>query len=76
MDVQEVLKGLLSTLISLVIFIVFAIVYFIVLLFVISFAADVVFDVGVSTNYAVIGATLLTAATLIGGGSLKFFVSE
>ena len=76
MEHSGFLKGMLSTLISLIIFIILAIVYFIVILFIIKVSADLVFDTNITADYAALGAAVLTAGTLIGGGSLKFLGSE
>jgi len=72
MDANSTVGKLVSTLISLVIFIIFAIIYFIVILFIMKVAGELVFDV-ISGDSALMGAAILTAGTLIGGGSLKFF---
>jgi len=76
MDLTGFLKGMVSTIISLIIFIILAIIYFIVILFIIKVSADLVFDTTITADYATLGAAILTAGTLIGGGSLKFLGSD
>ena len=76
MDANSTVGKLVSTLISLVIFIIFAIIYFIVILFIMKVAGNLVFDDDIMGNSAIIGAAILTAGTLIGGGSLSFFGKE
>jgi len=77
MDANSTVGKLVSTLISLVIFIIFAIIYFIVILFIMKVAGDLVFGSGSTTGAtALIAAAVLTAGTLIGGGSLSFFGKE
>lgn len=73
MDKDSTVGKILWFIIGLVLFIIFAAIYFIVLLFVMDVAAGIVFDDALSADWGVFAAAVLTAATLIGGGSLKFF---
>ncbi len=52
--------------------IIMSIIMFIITLFIIQVAADVVFDVGVSTDWAVLSAAILTIGSAVGGGVIKF----
>ncbi|MCL2333711.1 MAG: hypothetical protein FWC52_02860 [Candidatus Methanoplasma sp.] len=64
-------KGILSAIVSLVIFIIFAIIYFIILGFIIKVGADLIGEGKVSADMIAVAASILTAGTLIAGGSIK-----
>ena len=66
-------KSIISALVSLVIFIIFAIIYFIILAFIIKVGVGIVagdWDF-VDGGAIATGASILTAGTLIAGGSIK-----
>ncbi|MCL2317978.1 MAG: hypothetical protein FWC44_02840 [Methanomassiliicoccaceae archaeon] len=68
-------KGILQAILALIIFIVFAIIYFIILAFIIKLGVGIV--TGFSGEWGnqfgpiAIGASILTAGTLIAGGSIR-----
>jgi len=64
-------KGILNAIVSLIIFIIFAIIYFIILGFIIKVGAGVVAPGEVNASTVAIAASILTAGTLIAGGSIK-----
>jgi len=64
-------KGILQAIIALIIFIVFAIIYFIILAFIIKFSVGLFYDYPVDAGFVAIGASILTAGTLIAGGSIR-----
>jgi hypothetical protein len=64
-------KGLIGALVSLIIFVIFAIIYFIILGFIVRFGAGLVAPGDVGAETVAIAAAILTAGTLIAGGSIK-----
>jgi len=64
-------KGLIGALIALILFIIFAIIYFIILAFIIKFSVGLFYDVGPDAGAVAMGASILTAGTLIAGGSIR-----
>lgn len=64
-------KSIMDAIVSLVLFIIFAIIYFVILGFIVSFGAGLVAEGDVGADSVAIAASILTAGTLIAGGSIK-----
>lgn len=67
MDLKKTGMDILYTLMSILLMIVLAIIFFVIILFIIKFSADLVFDSGLSTDYAVLSAVILTVVSMLGG---------
>jgi ABC-type multidrug transport system permease subunit len=63
-------KGILDAIIALIIFIIFAIIYFIILTIIIKFSVGLFYDYAVDAGSVAMGASILTAGTLIAGGGM------
>ena len=64
-------KGIIDAIVSLIIFIIFAVIYFIILSIIIYFGASIVGPGDVGADSLAVAASILTAGTLIAGGSIK-----
>jgi len=70
-------KGILGAIVSIILYLVFAIIYFIILGFIVKIGVDIVGAGEVSANALAIATAILTAGTIIAGGSgMNIFVKD
>lgn len=73
MGFKDKILDVLSAVLVIVVMIVLAVVFFMIVLFIIKFASDLVFgNGGLSSDYAVLSAVILTAASLVGGSRYSY----